>query len=142
MSMDIEYIESLWQRALAAYGTAKGIEKWDCDAAANRSYYAAFYAVSALFALEGVYYKKHTGVQGAVHKNLVHVGRWEKSLGSDYDDLLKFRGVADYGAKERSTREMAAVAIGAASRILHAVHKADPVVFPLDKLQFENTNSK
>jgi uncharacterized protein (UPF0332 family) len=130
--VDIEYIEISWQRAVAAYGTAKGIERWDFDGAANRAYYAAFHAVSALFAFEETYFKKHTGVQSAVHKNLVHTGRWPNELGSDYDDLLKFRGVADYGAKDRATLEMACAAVGAARRILRAVHEANPEMFPLD----------
>lgn len=130
--MDSEYIASLWRRAIAAYGTSKGIEKWDCDGAANRAYYAAFHAVSALFALEGMYFKKHAGVQSAVHKNMIHTGRWPKQLGSDFDDLLKFRGVADYGAKESATPEMVATAIGAAQRILIAVHEQYPELFPLD----------
>jgi uncharacterized protein (UPF0332 family) len=58
----------LWQRASRGLQTAQGIASEDPDASASRSYYAAFYAVSALFALEGKSYSKHTGVEAAVHR--------------------------------------------------------------------------
>lgn len=40
----------LWLRALRSYKTASKLAEEDPDAAASRAYYAAFYAVSTLFA--------------------------------------------------------------------------------------------
>lgn len=48
-----EEAASLWDRAIQAFQTAKALTKSDPDASASRAYYAAFYAVSALFTAEG-----------------------------------------------------------------------------------------
>ncbi|HEX2225225.1 MAG TPA: HEPN domain-containing protein [Thermoanaerobaculia bacterium] len=48
-----------WSRARKALETAEGLIEQDPDASASRSYYAAFYAVSALLALEGKSFRKH-----------------------------------------------------------------------------------
>ena len=43
----------LWLRAVRSYKTASKLVEEDPDTAASRAYYAAFYAVSGLFALQG-----------------------------------------------------------------------------------------
>ena len=50
MSMKREYIDSLWERAVFTLDAAKKSISFSSDTAANRAYYAAFFAVSALFA--------------------------------------------------------------------------------------------
>jgi uncharacterized protein (UPF0332 family) len=42
---------ALWLRAVRSYKSAAKLADEDPDAAASRTYYAAFHAVSALFAL-------------------------------------------------------------------------------------------
>lgn len=70
------YAADLWERAQRSLATARmDLSAGDSDAAASRAYYAAFYAVSALFALEGKSYRKHSALDSAVHKELVHSGR-------------------------------------------------------------------
>ena len=129
--LDQEYTKSLWERALEAINiaeSARGHPDW----AANRAYYAAFHAVSALFAVEGQYFKKHSGVRSAFHQHLVKTKRLADELGKEYDQLLELRGKADYGVTEHATPEEVVAALSAARRILQAVHDAHPDVFPLD----------
>ena len=128
--MDKEYIDSMWERAISTLEGAKtNLERYP-DIAANRAYYAAFFAVSALFAIDGKYFKRHSGLRSAVHKELVHSGQWPQELGGDYDKLIELRETADYGAIRHASEEEAAEAIDRAERILHAVHEVRPDVFP------------
>jgi uncharacterized protein (UPF0332 family) len=69
-----------WARAAQALQTAESLIDRDPDASSSRAYYAAFYAVSALFALEQVSHTKHTAVERAVHRDLVKPGRWSVEL--------------------------------------------------------------
>ena len=64
-----------WQRSQSALKSARRNVVIDEATACNRAYYAAFYAVSALFTLEGKRFKRHTGVEAAVHRDLVNAGR-------------------------------------------------------------------
>lgn len=62
---------ALWDRAQKAVASARALVETDADGAASRAYYAAFYAVSALFSVEGKAFTKHTAVAAAVHRDLV-----------------------------------------------------------------------
>ena len=42
---------------------------------ATRAYYAAFHAVSPLFAIEGRTFTRHSAIERAVHRDLVKSGR-------------------------------------------------------------------
>jgi len=68
-------IQELWQRALQAVQTAEDLVDRDPDASSSSAYYAAFYAVSALLALDGQSYSKHTAVERAVHRDYVRTGK-------------------------------------------------------------------
>ena len=54
-----------WQRASQALKTVDTLVSTDPDAAASRAYYAAFYAISALFSLQGKSFVKHSAVEAA-----------------------------------------------------------------------------
>jgi len=56
------YAFDLWERAEDAVRVSENNLSISPDSAASRAYYAAFYAVSALFALRGVVYRKHSAV--------------------------------------------------------------------------------
>lgn len=129
--LDPEYIRSLWERALDSIETAEASSEHP-DWAANRAYYAAFHAVSALFAVEGQYFKKHSGVRSAFHQHLIKTERLASELGREYDRLMELRGKADYGGVEHASPEEAEAALSAARRILRAVHDAHPDIFPLE----------
>ena len=56
--MNVE-ARDLWDRATLALRLAKHDLPMSADGAASWAYYAAFYAVSALFAMEGRTFSKH-----------------------------------------------------------------------------------
>jgi len=132
--MDSQYIDSLWERARHTLDNARANLLLLPDTAANRAYYAAFFAVSALFASQEKIFKKHAGVRSAVHKDLIHSGQWPASLGDDYDTLIGLREIADYGALKHAGPEEAEDAIRASERILRAVHAMNPGLFPLGNI--------
>ena len=122
-----ERAADLLSRARRALQTAETIHaEGDYDAAASRAYYAAFYAVSALLALEGKYFKKHSAVRAALHRDLISTDRLPASIGPAYDTLDAFRNTGDYGGIEHVTAEQAAEAVEAARRTLDAVNRCLP----------------
>ena len=120
---------SLWSRALEALVDAREVSS--PNGKANRSYYAAFHAVSALFLLDGHSFKKHKGVSSAVHSELVKSGRWTKELGKAYTDLFDLRLTGDYGIIFGVSREEAEGAFQSARLIIRAVAEERPDVFSL-----------
>lgn len=64
-----------WDRALEAFRSARLlVAHGGFDSAASRSYYAAFHAVTALFAVEDRAFTKHSALEAAVHRDLVKAG--------------------------------------------------------------------
>jgi len=120
-----------WKRAVDAVALARVGVEIAPDGAANRAYYAAFHAASALFALEGRFFVRHSAIESAVHAELVHKGRWDKELGALYTDLHKLRNIGDYGDVRHVSSREASDAVAAADRVLCAVHNAYPDIFPL-----------
>ncbi len=122
-------VSALWARALKALETAELLVESDTDTACSRAFYAAFYAVSALFLVEGKSYKRHTAVEVAVHRDLVKTGRWDESLGHGYSSLRNLRAVGDYGGSQHPSTEQTDNSVKMASRILTAVHEKYPDIF-------------
>ena len=119
----------LWERAKQALHAAGSNLVIDSDTAASRAYYAAFYAVSARFALEGKTFKKHSAVQAAVHRDLVKPGLWRENLGEGYTQLMKLRYTGDYGVGQHIMPEDAEEAVNTAAKILRAIAELKPEVF-------------
>jgi len=61
------------------------------NAALNRCYYAIFHAARALLALDGVDFKKHSGVISYFNKNYVKTGKFKAEMAKI---LLKITSVA------------------------------------------------
>jgi uncharacterized protein (UPF0332 family) len=119
----------LWVRALRSLASAKVLVQTDPDSAAPRAYYAAFDAVSTLLELEGKTFSKHAGVEAAVHRDLIHTGRWPADLGKAYSDLAALRVDADYTGPS-VTITKANDAIAKAEQILQAVRLVYPHLAP------------
>lgn len=119
----------LWQRARQALVVARSVVPLDADAAASRAYYAAFYAVSAQFALEGQTFTKHSAVEAAVHRDLVRPGTWPADLGEDYSRLVRLRRIGDYGGGRHVPPDEAKLAVRLATAVLQAVSRAQPEAF-------------
>lgn len=64
-------------------------------ACVNRLYYAVFYAASAVLALRGQSYGRHSAVRAAVHRDFVNAGLLDKECGRIYDILMSRREQAD-----------------------------------------------
>ena len=94
--------------------------------AATRAYYAAFHAVSALFALDGITFSKRSALESAVHRDLVRTERWPREIGASYSSLFKLRLASDYDVVEPVSRSAAESAIAAAAEVLEAVRRLCP----------------
>jgi uncharacterized protein (UPF0332 family) len=126
-----DYPRTEWDRAIDALRDAELLlANGGFDGAASRAYYAAFRAVTALFALDGRIFTKHAALNAAVHRDLVKDGRWPSELGRDFSFCVELRGVGDYGTEVRVDAKQATDAIASARRILVAVRDALPVDFP------------
>jgi uncharacterized protein (UPF0332 family) len=127
--MNAEVLD-LWQRACQALDTAAALADADPDAAASRAYYAAYYGVSALFALDGRDFRKHAALQAAVHRDLVKAGKWPPDLGSAFSWLVTLRYTADYGGGTHATAADARTAVAKAEAILKAVRQTSGESLP------------
>ena len=121
-----EFVRDEWARALRTLKTAELIVTSDPESSASRAYYAAFHAVTALFALRGLSFTKHTGLRAAVHRELIKTGQWPVELGDAYNFLMDLRETGDYGGGERVTATDAQRAIEVAKHILAACQQSQP----------------
>jgi uncharacterized protein len=119
-------VTDLWQRALQALRTAARLVEDDPDASASRSYYAAFYAVSALLAFDQRSFAKHTAVERAVHRDLVKPGIWPVEVGAAFSWLVTLRTTGDYGGEQHVQPEDARAALERARLILGAAKDSAP----------------
>jgi uncharacterized protein (UPF0332 family) len=126
-----EVAQGNWRRALSEIDLLAHITTGWPESAVNRAYYAAFHAATALFAHEGVTFKSHGAIKAAVHRDLVHSGRWPKEHGALFNQLFELRSTGDYGGEISVTQEDAALALTWARRLVEAVHLIHPDVFPL-----------
>ena len=75
-------------RVLLARGSLRG--------AANRLYYAAFHAVSALALTKGITARTHRGVIGFFHSQCIETGLVEPQFGYAFQKAFEERSEADY----------------------------------------------
>ena len=64
--------------------------------AANRMYYACYYAVSALLIANGITTKSHDGVKQMFGLHFIRTGVFPSSCGRDYSNLFESRQTGDY----------------------------------------------
>ena len=62
----------------------------------NRSYYAAFYAVKAVLALEDIDFKRHKDVIAYFNQHLVATEKFDREVGRKLARLQKKRETSDY----------------------------------------------
>jgi uncharacterized protein (UPF0332 family) len=126
--MNVEAMD-LWERAKKALSAAQIIVHEDPDSSASRSYYAAFHAVSAYFALMGKSFTKHSALESAVHKELVKSGIWPIEIGKKFSWLVSTRSTGDYGGGMHVTEPDAVTAVENAKQILECVKMLNPEIF-------------
>lgn len=88
----------------------------------NRAYYAAFYAVSAVLLSRGRHFVKHSGVQAALHRDLIVPGLLAPEHGTAYDAMFKLRLIADYTPTDIATNE-ATRTLAEAQSIVAEMHR-------------------
>ena len=121
-----EFAASEWQRAHRALASAEKLVKSDPDSSASRVYYAAFHALTALFALRDQTFSKHSAIRAALHRDLVQTEQFEAQLGQDYDFLMDLREAGDYGGIAHVTADSAATAVRKAKAFIEAVGRTCP----------------
>lgn len=115
-------INDLWRRATDALAVAqRDLRDGFCDAAASRSYYAAFYAASALLLMDDRAYSRHRGVIACVHRDYVRTGRLPSQAGELISALWNRRLLGDYGGTAHVDAEEAAEAVADAVSFLDIV---------------------
>ena len=75
----------------------KVIEMRMWNTGANRLYYAAYYAVSALLIANGIGAKTHEGIIRMFNQMFVATGKIDRELGRQYNGLFTMRLTGDYG---------------------------------------------
>ncbi len=84
-------------KALKFLATANdNLENGDTDSAANRAYYAVFYAMLSVTALDGFESSKHSGVISYFNHHYVKTGIFSREISDMITDASKQRERADY----------------------------------------------
>ena len=101
MSMNAEerkaVVEFRLEKAQRAYEQACGVvEKNYWETIANRLYYAAYNAVSALLIAYGYSAQSHSGVIHLFGQHFVKAGIFPREIGKLYHDLFTMRLTGDY----------------------------------------------
>ena len=94
------------ERADATLEEARGVaeRKW-YNLAANRLYYAAYYAASALLISNGIPTRTHSGVISQVNLHYVKTGKLALEYGALLGQLFSLRQSGDYEDFKQVTKE-------------------------------------
>lgn len=84
----------------------------------NRSYYAAFYAIKAVLALEEVDFKRHKDVMGYFNKQYVASEKFPKELGRKIGKLQQLREKSDYDDFYLASRAVAEKQVQSAKQVI------------------------
>lgn len=87
----------------------------------NRSYYAAFYSIKAILALEKIDFKRHKDVVAYFNKQYVASGIFAREIGRNLGRLQQKREKSDYDDFYIASKEEAEEQIAAAMQIVCAV---------------------
>lgn len=97
MKNKYDYIKYRQQKAAQAIREAKLLMEHGLnDTAMSRLYYAAFYAINALLAINGFNPKTHTGTKTIFNKEFILTGKIENRYSDFYSFLMAKRFEADY----------------------------------------------
>jgi uncharacterized protein (UPF0332 family) len=87
----------------------------------NRSYYAAFYAIKAVLATEGIDFKRHKDAVGYFNKTYVATEKFPRELGKRLGRLKMVREESDYSDFFIASKEDAMKQYETARMIIDAV---------------------
>ncbi len=89
--------------------------------AINRAYYAAFYAVKAVLALDNIDFKRHKDVVATFNRDYIASGMYEKEIGRLLSRLQKKRENSDYDDFYIASKEEAEDQIKYAEQIVMSI---------------------
>ena len=111
-----------YQTALETLDTAKlCFDNKHYKDSINRSYYAAFYAIKAVLALDEIDFKRHKDAVAYFNKNYVATDIFQKDVGRKLGRLQKKREASDYDDFYLASREEAEEQLLAAEYIISQV---------------------
>lgn len=97
MKNKYDYIKYRQQKAAQSLKEAKLLMENELnDTAMSRLYYAAFYAINALLAINGFNPKTHSGTKTIFNKEFILTGKIESRFSDFYSFLMAKRFEADY----------------------------------------------
>ena len=82
------------QRTLTLAGSL--VEMGELEGAVNRSYYACFYAVSALLLQHGMKSRKHRGIRSLFNQHFAKTGMISNDFTRTFNSLFDLRQDSDY----------------------------------------------
>lgn len=127
--MDNETIEDFAKYRLAkakeTLKTAEIIFKdiKDYTSANNRAYYAIFYAIRAVLALEQVDFKRHKDVIAYFNKNYINTDVFPKQIGRKISQAQRIREDSDYDDEYVPSYEKTEQQIETARELINLVEK-------------------
>ena len=68
----------------------------DYKGAANRSYYCVFHCMRSILALEGLDFKKHSGLIAHFRKEYIKTGKLDAAMSDIITDVFQIRTESDY----------------------------------------------
>ena len=89
--------------------------------AANRSYYAVFYAMRAVLALDGIDRKHHSGVIAEFRRLYIKTGIFESEMSDIIRDLFDLRTDSDYDDFFVASKEEVAEQVTNAQSFLRSI---------------------
>lgn len=120
----IEFAKYRLERAKETLNTAKVIYNIkDYKSANNRAYYAIFYAIRAVLALERKDFKKHKDVIAYFNKNYVNTEIFSKKIGHKISIAQTTREDSDYDDKYVASQEKTLLQIETAEEVINEVEK-------------------
>ncbi len=127
-------IDRLLAKSRQALATAaRDLDSGDADAAANRCYYAVFYAAWAMFVAHGAEApKSHSGLIAEFGRRFVKNGPFDRELGATLGKLESLRAYADY-TLEPTPREKVDIALTAARGFVQTVSGQIAQIGPDDR---------
>ncbi len=127
--MDKETVESFakyrLEKAKDTLDTAEAILKIgkDFTSANNRAYYAIFYAIRAVLALEQIDFKKHKDVIAYFNKNYVNKEIFPKNIGRRIAQAQRIREDSDYDDEYQPSLEKTQNQIDTAKEFIDLAEK-------------------
>lgn len=95
----------------------------DYRSATNRAYYAIFYAIRAVLALEQIDFKRHKDVISYFNKNYINKNIFPKMIGRKIAQAQKIREDSDYDDEYEPSYEKTEQQIKTAEELIQLVEK-------------------